>query len=102
MKQQLEEWQINKYQDIYKRAWENQNKVDRAMNSKLKYPPQYASTGHYGKLGGAPKLAELSKKASSVNKMLIKGMLVADIAEIFGTSHQSVTQMKNRYGLPRK
>ena len=101
MKHQLEEWQINKYQDIYKKVWENQNKVDRAMNSKLR-TPQYASTGHYGKLGGAPKLMGLSKKALSVNKMLIKGLLVADIAEIFGTSHQSVTKMKNRYGLPRK
>ena len=101
MKQELEEWQINKYQDIYKNAWENQNKTDRAMNSKLKIP-QYASTGHFGKLGGAPKLLELSQKASSVNKMLIKGMTVADIAEIFGTSHQSVTQMKNRYELPRE
>jgi len=101
MKQQLEEWQINKYQDIYKKVWENQNKTDRAINSKLK-TPQYASTGHYGKLGGAPKLMELSKKASSVNKMLIKGLLVSEIAEIFGTSQQSVTQMKKRYGLPRK
>jgi DNA-binding NarL/FixJ family response regulator len=101
VKQELEEWQINKYQDIYKNAWDEQNKLDRAMNSSLKIP-QYASTGHFGKLGGAPKLIELSQKASSVNKMLIKGMSVTDIAEIFGTSHQSVTQMKNRYELPRE
>ena len=99
MKQELEEWQINKYQDIYKNAWENQNKTDRAMNSKLKIP-QYASTGHFGKLGGAPKL-ELSKKAQMVNKLMLKNMTVAEIADIVGTTHQSVSQIRNRYGLPR-
>jgi hypothetical protein len=100
MNQKPKQWQIDKYQDIYKRAWENQNKTDRAMNSKLKIP-QYASTGHFGKLGGAPKLA-LSENAKVINKMLIKGMTVSEISDILGKSHQAVSQVKNRYGLPRE
>jgi hypothetical protein len=34
--------------------------------------------------------------------MLMKDMKVSEIADILGKSHQAVTQIKNRYGLPRK
>jgi len=52
-------------------------------------------------MGGAPKLA-LSENAKIINKMLMKDMKVSEIADILGKSHQAVTQIKNRYDLPRK
>lgn len=104
VKRKPEQWQIDKYQDIYKKAWDRQNKIDRAANPKLIPSPQARNgqeAGKFGKLGGAPKLA-LSENAKIVNKMLIKDMKVSEIADILGKSHQAVTQIKNRYGLPRK
>jgi len=73
-------------------------------NPKLVPSPQAKNgqnAGKFGKLGGAPKL-ELSENAKVINRMLIKGMKVFEIAELLGKSHQAVTQVKNRYGLPRK
>ena len=89
------------YSDIYRERWIRQNKIDRAMNSRLRAPHNAnVNTAQYGKLGGAPKL-ELSKKAQMVNKLMLKNMTVAEIADIVGTTHQSVSQIRNRYGLPR-
>ena len=104
VKQEPKKWQIDKYQDIYKKAWDRQNKIDRVTNPKLVPSPQAKNgqnAGKFGKMGGAPKLA-LSENAKVINKMLIKDMKVSEIADILGKSHQSVTQIKNRYGLPRK
>ena len=104
VKQKPEQWQIDKYQDIYKKAWDRQNKIDRVANPKLVPSPQAKNgqnAGKFGKMGGAPKLA-LSENAKVINKMLIKDMKVSEIADILGKSHQAVTQIKNRYGLPRK
>ena len=104
LKRKPEQWQIDKYQDIYKKAWDRQNKIDRVANPKLVPSPQAKNgqnAGKFGKMGGAPKLA-LSENAKVINKMLIKDMKVSEIADILGMSHQAVTQVKNRYGLPRK
>ena len=104
LKQQPKQWQIDKYQDIYKKAWDRQNKIDRLANPKLVPSPQARNgqnAGKFGKLGGAPKLA-LSENAKIINKMLMKDMKVSEIADILGKSHQAVTQIKNRYSLPRK
>lgn len=104
MKRKPEQWQIDKYQDIYKKAWDRQNKIDRVANPKLVPSPQAKNgqdAGKFGKMGGAPKLA-LSENAKIINKMLMKDMKVSEIADILGKSHQAVTQIKNRYGLPRK
>jgi len=104
LKQKPEQWQIDKYQDIYKKVWDRQNKIDRVSNPKLVPSPQAKNgqnAGKFGKLGGAPKL-ELSENAKVINRMLIKDMKVSEIAELLGKSHQAVTQIKNRYGLPRK
>lgn len=104
VKRKPEQWQIDKYQDIYKKAWDRQNKIDRVANPKLVSSPQHKNgqnAGKFGKMGGAPKLA-LSENAKVINKMLIKDMKVSEIADILGKSHQAITQVKNRYGLPRK
>jgi len=73
-------------------------------NPKLVPSPQAKNgqdAGKFGKMGGAPKLA-LSENAKIINKMLMKDMKVSEIADILGKSHQAVTQIKNRYSLPRK
>jgi DNA-directed RNA polymerase specialized sigma subunit len=104
MNQKLKQWQIDKYQDIYKMAWDRQNKIDRKENPKIMPSPQAKNgqdAGKFGKMGGAPKLA-LSENAKIINKMLMKDMKVSEIADILGKSHQAVTQIKNRYSLPRK
>lgn len=104
LKQKPEQWQIDKYQDIYKKALDRQNKIDRAANPKLVPSPQAKNgqdAGKFGKIRGAPKLA-LSENAKIINKMLMKDMKVSEIADILGKSHQAVTQIKNRYSLPRK
>ena len=104
LKQQPKQWQIDKYQDIYRKAWDRQNKIDRVANPKLVPSPQAKNgqdAGKFGKMGGAPKLA-LSENAKIINKMLMKDMKVSEIAHILGKSHQAVTQIKNRYSLPRK
>tara|TARA_R110000787_G_scaffold32048_7_gene84751 strand:+ start:176 stop:469 length:294 start_codon:yes stop_codon:yes gene_type:complete len=92
---------MQKYQDTYRTLWLAQNERDREKRPKLR-TPNLASTAHYGKMGGAPKVLELSPKAVLVNNMLNQGMSTASIALIFGTSERSVTQMKSRYNLPRK
>ena len=104
LRQQPKQWQIDKYQDLYKKAWDRQNKIDRVSNPKLVPSPQAKNgqdAGKFGKMGGAPKLA-LSENAKIINKMLMKDMKVSEIADILGKSHQAVTQIKNRYSLPRK
>ena len=104
MSQELKQTRMDKYQEIYKRAWEKQNKLDHALNPRLMPSPQQRNgqnAGKFGKMGGAPKL-ELSENAKVINRMLKKNMTVAEISEILGKSHQAVTQVKNRYGLPRK
>jgi DNA-directed RNA polymerase specialized sigma subunit len=89
------------YANFYREKWIKQNKLDQAMNPRLRAPHNsQINTAKYGKLGGAPKL-ELSKKAQTINKLMLKKMTVAEIADIVGTTHQSVSQIRNRYGLPR-
>lgn len=49
-----------------------------------------------------PKPIKLSAKATTVNKLLLKDWKVVDIADVLGVSHQAISQMVQRYGLPRK
>lgn len=49
-----------------------------------------------------PKLTPLSDKARIVNKLLLKDWIIVDIADVLGVSHQAVSQMVQRYNLPRK
>ena len=71
-----------------------------------------AQSRENGMNGGAPKKAEpkkaepqnleLTAKALSVNKMLLKGLTRSDIADIMGVSPNAVNELVRRYGLPRE
>lgn len=92
------------YEDLYREAWIKQCKIDRENNKKLQAPPvDYQKARENGLKGGRPKdiTIPLSDKAKVVNRMLAKGMKVREIGEILGVSHQSITHIKKRYGLPR-
>ena len=65
--------------------------------SKPKTPPRVEY-----KPAPKPKLIKLSDKARTVNKLLLKGWIVVDIADVLGVSHQAISQMVKRYNLPRK
>ena len=75
MNQKLKQWQIDKYQDIYKMAWDRQNKIDRKENPKIMPSPQAKNgqdAGKFGKMGGAPKLA-LSENAKYQKLLIFSG-----------------------------
>jgi DNA-directed RNA polymerase specialized sigma subunit len=54
-----------------------------------------------GAKGGNPKRIKLTEKAKVVNRMLKRHMTIRDIGDVLGVSHQSVSDMKKRYALPR-
>ena len=62
-----------------------------------------------GSKGGRPQFEEeppkpklkLSARANTVNKLLVKDWKVVDIADVLGVSHQAISQIIKRYGLPR-
>lgn len=100
------------YEDLYRKAWIKQNKIDRENNKRLREPAiDYQQQRLNGLKGGRPtqradvqppkNIKPLSEKAAVVNRMLQKGMKVREIGEILGVSHQSVSHMKKQYGLPR-
>lgn len=60
-----------------------------------------ASAKENGAKGGNPKRLKLTAKAKVVNRMLKKRMKIRDIGDVLGISHQSVSDMKKRYALPR-
>jgi len=98
------------YEDLYRNAWIKQNIIDREKNKKLREPViDYQKARENGLKGGRPRpegheprsLKPLSEKARMVNRMLCMGMKVREIGAVMGVSHQSITDMKHRYGLPR-
>jgi len=101
------------YEDLYRNAWIKQNIIDREKNKRLREPViDYQKARENGLKGGRPSsqrpeghepknLKPLSEKAAVVNRMLLKGMKLRDIGDILGVSHQSVSSIKQSYGLPR-
>ena len=97
--------EMEKYQDLYRQAWEAQTKKDVETNPKLagmvnnksskKQINDRLKARQNGKTGGRPKLA-LSKDAEMLNKLLKK-----ESADIMGLTMQSLSQIKSRYNLPR-
>lgn len=66
-----------------------------------------AQSRENGMNGGAPKKVEpkpikLTAKAISVNKMLLKGLTHQDVSDILDISRQAVSDMAQRYNLPRE
>ena len=66
-----------------------------------------AKSRENGMNGGAPKKVEpkpvkLTALAVRVNKMLLKGLTHQDVSDILDISRQVVSDMAQRYNLPRK
>lgn len=102
--------EMERYEDLYRQAWEAQTKKDIETNSKLagmvnnknskKQINDRLKAQQNGKTGGRPKLT-LSKDAEMLNKLLKKELSLKDAADIMGLTMQSLSQIKSRYSLPR-
>ena len=102
----------DEYQDAYLKAWQAQNKIDAKSNKMVFSQDQRLIHAQCdpiigkknGKLGGRPKAEQkvkLTERAKLVNRMIKRNMTMREIGEILGVSHQSVSELKRRYGLPR-
>ena len=80
--------------------------MEKKVNPHMQRPHINTITAYtHGKRGGAPKTGrknKLTEPAKIVNRMIKKGMTMRDIGAILGKSHQAVSEMKRRYGLPRE
>ena len=58
-----------------------------------------------GRRGGAPRTLEvpqMTARAATVNRMILRGMSSAVIADILGTQERSVKDTTTRFRLPRR
>lgn len=92
------------YEDLYRKLWIKQLIEDKEKNKQLQIKlglndnlPDEGQEGVFKK----PLPRKLTDKAAVINRMIVKGMTMREIGEILGISHQAVTQVKLRYGLPR-
>ena len=102
--------ETERYEDLYRQAWEAQTKKDIETNPKLagmvnnkKSQKQIADrlkAQKNGRTGGRPKLT-LPKDAEMLNKLLKKELSLKDAADIMGLTVQSLSEIKSRYNLPR-
>jgi len=96
------------FEQAYAQCW--QDVVDK--EGRKKPSPNYMSDNHLqakmnGLKGGRPKTkkikaSDLPKQAAIINRMIIRGFRVGEIADMIGTSQQSVSQAKSKYKLPIK
>ena len=80
--------------------------MEKKANPNIRKPQVDTMTAQeIGRAGGAPKTgsnSKLTEPAKMVNRMIKRGMNMRDIGAILGKSHQAVSEMKRRYGLPRE
>jgi len=92
-----------KYEDLYRKLWLEQLKIDRVGNPMAREPtPQQKNgqrTGKFGKMGG--RRLKLTKQAEVINQMLKKRLPMRDIADILGVTMALVSETKQRFDLPR-
>lgn len=84
----------SRYEEAYARLWHAQVKQEKNEAPRFRIISSQELNGDNAK-------GPLSKHAGLVNRMLLKGMTQADIAQITGKSQQSISQTLQRYGLPR-
>lgn len=90
---------IEKYEELYRKAWEAQTIQDKKDNPRLETKNPYAKNG--AKAKPAPKRLKLTKDAKMLNKLLSKNLSLEDSIDIMGLSLNSLRQIKRRYELPR-
>jgi DNA invertase Pin-like site-specific DNA recombinase len=79
-----------------------ENQIPRASNSLHRQQQERARAN--GKLGGRPKTgnnAKMTERAATINRMMLRGLEVEEIAEMLGTTETFVLNAKTKYGLPR-
>ncbi len=87
------------FEDWYREQWLKQNKIDAVHNPMARPTPPRGKKGEGAETRTSVKL---SKQAEIVNRMLLQEMLGRQIGELLGISQQAVSEIKKRYGLPRK
>tara|TARA_R110000824_G_scaffold197057_5_gene380428 strand:- start:808 stop:1137 length:330 start_codon:yes stop_codon:yes gene_type:complete len=99
---------IEQYQNIYRELWKAQVKKDRNDNPRLNsISPNYKNRKAFIptlKPESQPipyRYREMSKKAETINLLLLRGFGVKDISPIIHTSEKDIKIIKNRYKLPR-
>jgi DNA-binding NarL/FixJ family response regulator len=109
----MNQHQIDKYQDTYRKAWSLQNQIDARTNKMVISGAQPKKASHQtntktaqinGRLGGRPRTGNnipLSGKAKVINYMLKSGLTAASIAEMLEVTVKSVEGAIQRYGMPR-
>ena len=83
-------------EDLYRKAWEAQNKLDRQVNPKM----QINSLPIKKKIR-YPSERPLSMEAKTVNNLLNHGMLAHQIAEALHMEEHNVFVIIRKYALPR-
>ena len=93
-----------KYETLYKKCWIAQNIKDKGDNPRFNGGKDSSrpnvNNQQNGRLGGRP--LKLSKEATMLNKLLLKGLSLEDAIDILDMSMQSASQIKAKYKLPRK
>ena len=98
---------VDKYQDVYKQFWEIQMKKDRKANPKLdSISPNYKkrrASFHIVKDESSEKEPKaLTKQASTINMLLLRGFGIKEISAVIHTSEKAIVNIKDKYELPRE
>jgi len=98
---------INKYQDVYRQLWEIQMKKDRKANPKLdsispNYKKKRASFNIVKDVTEEKVPKALTKQASTINMLLLRGFGIKEISAVIHTSEKAIVAIKDKYELPRK
>lgn len=97
---------INKYQDVYRQLWEIQMKKDHKANPKLdsispNYKKKRASFNIVKDVTEEKVPKALTKQASTINMLLLRGFGIKEISAVIHTSEKAIVAIKERYDLPR-
>jgi len=87
-----------RYEDLYRKAWETQNQLDRQVNPKV----QFNLAPLRKKPATPPKERPLSMEAKTVNNLLNHGMLAHQIADALHMEEHNVFVLIKKYALPRE
>ena len=90
------------YQDLYRRVWEEQNKRDLRVDPKCGLlVPRSAPSAPSAPAKVVEGYPEMNLFARSVNRLVKGGKTASEIGVLLSASHQMVTAVKIKYGLPR-
>lgn len=98
---------VDKYQDVYKQWWEVQMKKDRKANPKLdsispNYKKRRASFHIVKDVSEEKPPKTLTKQASTINMLLLRGFGIKEISAVIHTSEKAIVKIKDKYELPRE